>query len=762
MPALAALVLAGAGIGIWQPVFPSDSALQIWFIPLTGLAGWLSGRRAAAFMLALVFASLDVRLYRADLLHPNLTGTDVLVTGHVAGIPRDFSAGKGQRFEFRADTRAAGLPRRLRLSWYDAAPIRSPGECWQLRVRLKPPRGAVNHGGYDRERDVLTQGIGASGYVRASVLNRRCASAAFPQRVHGLRASFADWLDRRLRGEPAVPLLKAITVGVRESISTRHWELLRTTGTAHLLAISGLHVGMLAGLVWMLTAVLLRGLHRAGFALQWSWLLPAAGAAAAVLYTAAAGFALPTLRALAMLLVAVTLNAARRCWTAGAIVSLVLCGFVLHDATVLLTGSFWLSFCAVILLINCAVNSPGTTSAGVLKRCRTGLLGLLQVQWVLGIGLAPLLILFFGQVALLAPVANLVAVPLFAFGILPVTLAGIAALAVHVESGLFLLQVSCRLLALLLSLLDGLRESLPAVWSPGPLSAGAASAAVLGLGMLLLPRPAPRFRLASLLFLVAAAVQSRSAPPNLRIEVLDVGQGLALLVETSERALLFDTGPAWLGGDAGSRVIVPALRRLGVGQLDALVISHGDADHSGGLASVRAAIPVAEYYDTGNCRRGAGWQWGQTRFRFLHPHRPAGWSENDASCVLLIEHAGVRILLPGDIESGAERVVLARDNIANIDLLVVAHHGSRTSSTAEFVARVSPRFAIFTTGFANRWGFPHPEVVTRFKSAGACMLNTADSGAIIFEVDAAGNLGAPRTARRHWARPWVLRAEALC
>jgi competence protein ComEC len=787
MPVLASCVLGGALLGLWLPVFPCASALACLPVGIGGLCLWFWRWPGLLFVVALAGASLDSREFLEQVLDPALTGQDILVQGYVRDFPRRIAADQGQSFDLSVtanddSTLLPRFPRRIQLQWYRVAEPVVPGECWVLRVRLKPPHGFANRAGFDRLRGLFQRHTGAVGYVRDSILNHRCITSPWRSPGLKLRARFGARVQQSLPQESSVPLLLGISIGVRTEVTPAQWQLLRDTGTSHLMAISGLHIGMVAAGSWACLSWLGRVLARCGLRLPVHFVAAAGAASVAMLYASAAGFALPTVRALAMLLIALLLTQQQRYWRAGAVVSCALLGVVLFDARALLSAGFWLSFGAVVVLINCVrlrVFDSSDTLPSRLASIGQQTLLLLETQWVLGVGLAVPVLIFFDQLAVPALLANIIAIPLFTLLVMPLVFIGSALLVPLPALGTGLLRLSCRLLDMLLSYLEWLVAVLPVGWSPGPLATGTSVLLVLALIAVLLPRPFPRIRVGGVALVLAFGAQQLAqqlaGSAELRIHVLDVGQGLAVVIRQGERTLLYDAGPAWQASDAGERIVLPVLRKLGVTQLDQFIVSHGDSDHSGGMDAVLAVLPVRRLLTSAPlahgvtkaqpCRAGETWHWGATQFEFLHPKNLHGWSDNNASCVLLIQRGAERILLPGDIELAAERVLTARYDLHDIDLVIAPHHGSRTSSGEGFVRVTQPRYVVFSTGFANRWGFPHADVATRWQRDGTCLLNTALSGTIEFAIDTeadSSQLVADRIWRSRWTQPWALRREDPC
>jgi len=735
---------------------------------------WLAGglllalgllRRSAlplAFWVGVAWCTVAAGLRLVDVLPAERAGVDLTVSGTLASIPQ--TQGQATRFEFIPDrtqevATAAALPRRLRLAWYGAHPPLAAGARWRLRLRLKPPRGFLNPGGFDFEGWLFQRGLGATGYVRDHPANRSLGPAAGPrhalqrlrQRLHGaVAATLAD--------SPRRGLLTALALGERGTITPEQWTVLRATGTSHLVAISGLHLGLVAGLFFMLARRTWgwAGLTRIGPAqLAAAWLtLPLAA-----LYAGLAGFSVPTQRALLMVGVVLAALLVRRALAPGRALALALAGVLLLDPLAPGAVGFWLSFGAVaVILYLVAWRQPG---GGRGWRW-------VWIQLALGLGLAPLLVVAFQQVPLVSPLANLVAVPLVGFVLVPLVLLATLLLLPLPALGTALLQVADRLLAL--------------AWPPLQACAGwplaqhgfaqpplwLALAGCAGVLLLLAPRGLP-LRLPGLVLLLPLLTFRPEAPGHgaAWVTLLDVGHGLAVLVRTAHRVLVYDTGPAYSARfDAGSAIIVPALRRLGRDRIDALVVSHGDGDHAGGLASLRAALTVGRLIAgpgvaaaTGAeaCRAGQRWSWDGVEFTFLHPAAD-GAAGNDGSCVLRVAAAGSSLLLTGDIEAEGERRLLARAAAAlRADVLQVPHHGSRTSSTPPFVAAVAPRLALISSRRDNAYGLPVAAIVDRYVAVGAEVVDSADAGAIEVRLPARPGRPEVRRARDQARRFWHAR-----
>ncbi len=722
------------------------------------LISLLQGRQALLVCLPIVCALLQAEHHLADRLSPSLTGQDFLVRGQICDFPRQ--QGRVLRFPVYIEPLEGGgrLPSRLSISWYDTEQVPQAGESWLLKVRLREPRGFASPGAADSERNTFVRRLGARGYVRASAHNRRLSTRGTVCRTAPLRRWVLGKVDAIVGEHPVAPYLTALTVGARHRLTQADWELLRLSGTAHLMAISGLHIGLVAAaamLVGRVAGSLLcwLGCFVAPRTLGW-WLAVVCASAYAVI----SGFGLPVQRALAMLGVLFFLHGLRRSLGAWSILSIALWIALVTNGLAILTAGFWLSFGAVAVLL-CA--SLGGRTAPLSAGVQDWIKRLAEAQWRVFVGLLPVTTLAFGQLALLAPLANALAVPVFAFFIMPLVFSGLISAVLGL--GWPVLTVAGDLLAALLRVLPWFTRG---AWSPA--SAPGWTLPLLGLAaaILLWPRPTPgRLPAALVLALLLTVSPPGRHARELRITVLDVGQGLAVLVQAGRRTLLYDTGPAFAAGDAGRSVVIPALRRAGVRSLDVMVVSHGDADHAGGAASVLRDYPGAALFAPAgqsgplaavDCVAGQTWTWGEVSFRFLHPRagRTVG-SENDNSCVLLIQAPGASVLLPGDIGTRGEALLRWGGLQGPFDLIVAAHHGSKTSSSSAFVAATRPRFVVFSTGWGNRWGFPHPAVAERWRRSGACLLNTAEQGALVFGA-VAGQLDLLYRHRLDRARGWTL------
>lgn len=693
---------------------------------------WLLG-----LCLGFASAGLAVQQRLAQRLPPDWHGDDVKVTGRIVSLPD--RAADHVRFLFAPDHPGPDLPPRIRLSWYHPDRHVAAGEHWVFAVRLKPPHGTLDPPLFDYARWLFAHGIGATGYVRYPRLAERLSGAG-----DGLlhwRSQLDARLHARLAGDPLVGVLAAIAVGDRSAITQAQWQVFRRTGTAHLMAISGLHIGMLAGLAGWLTLWLwpwLPRLRRVPALTAAAWAAVLAGGA----YAGLAGLSIATVRAWWMVAIGALALSQRRALRPYQVLALALTAILVFNPLAVLGAGFWLSFAAVTWIVFLFAGRAGA------RRGRWW-----RVQLGLMLGLAPLTLAVFGTASPTGLVANLLAIPLFTFLIVPLTLAGV------LTPWHALLDVAAWLLH---GAWWGLQQlaALDLPWHFGKPPLWAAVLALIGVALLLLPRAVPG-KLAGLVLAAAVAIPLQAAPePGMaRITVLDVGQGLSAVIRTHSHVLIYDSGPGFgAGSDAGKRIVVPWLRARGL-RPDVLLSSHGDRDHVGGRQSLELAYSgLAELggqgvADATACRAGRHWRWDGVVFRILSPTGPTR-TENAGSCVLQVAAGGARMLLPGDIEAGAEHKLVARLGARlRSGVLLVPHHGSRSSSTAALLDAVKPRWAVIPAGWRNRFHFPAASVVKRYRDAGVRVVTVGTAGATTIIL---GESGArlPDRARADHARLW--------
>lgn len=809
----------GIGLVAFWPTLPWDAdmatALAFGFILIALLAaigGWLS-RLAAAPRFVLCYLLLPFALGSCWALGANhqslaerlplaLHGTDHQVALEIESLPETSAAvanfGSPRAVQGFLDSRFRArilesnqrefIGKRLLLSWYridqEFAEKLIPGSRWSMTLRLKRPRGSVNPHTFDYEAWLLQQGIYATGYVRErdATPEHLGAGGGMSAAVNGLRESLRQRITAvgadgsKLQREG---LIRALLLGDKSGVGSATQDLLRRTGTAHLLAISGLHVGMVAGVFLLFGGLVSRlvGILRPHNPLLFAG---AAGLIAALAYTLVSGAPLSAQRALIMTSIAIAALVFRRRLSAGlAFASALACVLFLQPLAVLNAG-FWLSFVAVgALLLRFRGRSHGEGGeASGQGRFKFHLLRMwgyvrtaLQSQWAILVGLLLPSILIFTGVSLSGLLLNLVAIPWVGLAILPLIFLG-ALVPAPLQLALWrLADIQLIWLVDFLALAD---SALPG-WQPLPIPTFPIFLlSLVSCGYLLLPRGFPARALGWCLLpvlLVGLTPWKRPEPPHLELTVLDVGQGLAVVAATESETLVFDTGASTASGwSAGSSIVAPYLLAAGRQGIDALIVSHGDRDHAGGVSGLMAQMDVGGLFAPGrlshrlagngggfadSCIAGSVETFGDLSLSWLWPEvLDLSGEENEHSCVAMLQWHSVRVLLTGDITQDTERRLAARyPDFAPVDVLISPHHGSRTSSSSALLNWANPAQVVFSSGFRHHFGHPHPDVVARYAANHTPMFNTADNGAVTFTWRAriaAPDIHCARNAPKFW------------
>lgn len=781
---LVAWVLGVAAVSGLPQLPPSWLWAALAFAVLLLLLGaWRWSRLRAGLLLAAALAAgfawagwrADERM--AQELPRSEEGRDLRVVGLITSLPD--RGERGWRFEFEVErvvTANAQVPQGLWLAWFDPPVTPAPGQRWEFTVRLKRPHGSQNTGGFDLEAWMLERDLRATGYVRAAPASQLLdAFVATPGTVieaarDRLRAALqARTADLRWGG-----VLVALVLGDQRAIAGPDWTLFNRSGISHLVAISGLHITMLAGLA-------------AGIAsLAWRrsrWLLaraPAQRAAAlaglitAGAYALLAGWAVPAQRTffmLAVVAVALMLRARPAPVTTLAAAAALVCTL---DPWAVSAAGFWLSFGAVAAIFWALGGRPVAVVDGRWPRLRQTVWIAVRVQVAVSLVLAPLTAWLFHQVSLVSPLANALAIPLVSWVVTPLALLASALLALPAALGFVpaaLLVVADGVFALLMRWVEWLAAfgwaSVAAAAPPPAL----VLLALAGAAWLLAPPGWPA-RWLGALWMAVMAVWPAPRPEGGAwwVSAIDVGQGAAVLIQTRDAAWLYDTGPRYSrDSDAGERIVLPLLRALGISRLDGLVVSHLDADHSGGAAAILAALPVARVIssvtpgsavlggrkDVEPCVAGQVWEQGGLRFEMLHPS-PEDYAlarpTNAMSCVLRVSGPGGALLLTGDLPAPQEAQLAARSSI-EARLVMAPHHGSRHSSSAALVDASRAENVLVQAGYRSRYGHPAPEVLVRWQAAGARIERTDQSGLLRWELGGTAPLVAMRwreLAQRYW------------
>ena len=758
--------LLGAVLLQWQTELPPVQSFAL--LPVMAVAAWrLRLLRIPLVILAgFLWAAADAQLSLQQRLPVAFEQQQIEVGGRIVDSPQSGESSQSFRFliEQVTDHPNFPVPMLVRLSWYDRTLSLAPGQYWNLQLRLKTPRGLMNPAAFDYEGWLFSVGIAAKGYVRDAPSNRQDEARFRTTALHRLRERIRSQIAGRLGNRRAGAVLRALTIGDRSGFSDADWALFRSSGTSHLIAISGLHIGIAGGVIFWLTGSLWRRSPRLCLRFPAQQASACGAIVGAFCYAALAGFPIPTQRALLMLLVVMgglLLRAGVRPLH-GLALALIL--VVMIDPIAPLTPGFWLSFAAVGVIAAALQNRTGRSSR---------VADLIRIQWLISIGLAPLILFWQQHLPAVAPLVNLIAVPLFSLLIIPLSLIAVAVSLLSAGFGAWLILVCGWLIEWSLRLMELAAENPWQLPLPGARSALHWLALTAGVLLLLLPRGLPGRWLGLILPLPFLLVPgSVPTPPHggFFVTMFDVGQGMAVAVRTANHTLVYDGGPKYSPEfDAGTGIVAPYLKELAIERIDRLVVSNGDADHSGGVAGLLAQIPAVSIvsgepgrllaHSSSRCRAGDKWRWDGVDFSLLHPdEESARWRGNDASCVLRIESAAGSLLITGDIESPAERRLIdcCRERL-RADIVTVPHHGSATSSTRPFVDAVAADFALVSSGYLNRYGFPRAAVVERWLSSGAQLATTAESGAIrlrvLPKVGVAGPIRHRQQGRRYWNYP---------
>lgn len=684
-------------------------------------------------------------------LPQSIEGKKITITGTIVSIPD--SDERQTKFILSLDESHV----RVKLSWRGVHPELHVGDRWKYWVKLKRIHGNLNPAGFDYEAWAFLENIRAQGYVINNKINHLIESHWYSHPIHRLREHIKNKINLALPQSNTSPWIYALIIGERNKIAAKNWEILRNTGTNHLMAIAGLHIGFMAGFAYLITIFFWRRT-------QLSLILPAqhAGAIAslfmALVYSALAGFAIPTQRACIMLSVCLITILLRRkiiAWRAWSTALLIV---LLLNPLSVLSASFWLSFGSVALII---YGIAGRLSPHNLwwKWGRT--------QWVIAIGLIPLSIILFQQSSLVSFAANSIAIPWVGFLILPFCFLGCVFVLFSTKLGGIFLLLADKSLAILWIILTWFAQLHFAAWSQVILNHWIIILGCIGVIILLVPAGFPG-RLFGFIFLLPIffCPFPQVKQNEFKFTVLDVGQGLAAVVQTKNHLLIFDAGPKLSDSfDMGENVVAPFVHSLGVKTIDMLVVSHGDNDHRGGtyallkqfrVRSIKTSVPEKFYgFNADYCLRGNSWQWDGIEFEFLHPTVQQLKLNNNSSCVLRVGRGKSAVLLPGDIEKSAEKDLIEKNIInSSVAILIAPHHGSKTSAESQFITTLHPTYVIFPIGYRNRYHFPHEKVIEMYNQLNVNKLDTVNSGAIQFELNLNGIIKGPDAYRKQNQKYW--------
>lgn len=753
----------GSGI-LWFHTLGEIPSLYWLIAGLLVLPVALQSRRCSIYLrlpAAAISGFLWALLNSANLPHLQLPAeletTDLQVTGWISSLPETFY--RSTRFLLEVDTlshndQPVPFTGQIRLSWYQQPPpILKVGERWRFTVRLRRPRGFSNPGGFDYEQWLFVNTISATGYVR-NITSAELLAETGRYPVGRFRQHLSHEFQQALTDNPYLGVITALALGDKQKISERQWQVFSQTGTGHLMAISGLHIGLIAATVFFLIRFAWTMLP---FLTQ-RWPAPKAAAfaslIAAFIYALLAGWSLPTQRALIMLCVALLALLWRRPLLASRTLCIALLAVLIYDPHAPLSAGFWLSFCAVAAILYYSVGKTQPVNS---------LWQWLSLQIIIVIALLPLSLIFFQSTTLLSPFANLIAIPWVSATVVPLTLLAVATGFISDAWQNGLLQLAALTMAWLWGFLEWLTTSFDwaQIFLPAP-PLWTLLFAIPGVVLALAPHGMPGRTLALILCLpLLFFPRNNITPGTARFTLLDVGQGLSVVIQTSTHTLVYDTGPR-LGAnfDAARAALIPFLRQQHIKKIDILIISHDDGYHNGGIRSLLEHLPVKRIIISNKnkipvenaepCDDNERWGWDEVQFRLLNPKK------YNSTCLLQIEASGQRLLLTGDIDDNGQIELLEKytDLLPN-EILLAPKHGNVPALT-DFIEAVQPQYVLFSTRYKNRYDIPNVQTVDSYRRFGAQILNTAVDGAISFHLGNEKTLTPERYRqqnKRYWHSP---------
>lgn len=775
--------LAGAAMLLFISGLPSLGLLlalivsaALFCIKQNNLSRQKISRCIAAFIIGFSWCSINAWQVQNSIIETEFEGKDITLTGVINSVPqlKTSTTKKGKiitRAKFRLLVESARAEngvsidnlKTVQLSWYNLRDRVSAGQRWDLKVRLKKPHGFANVGGFDYEKWLFSNRIGATGYVKIVKSNQLIDNSTLYGWDDMLRERVIKRLDEVLPASDFNGIITALATGHRSDISKTQWNGLLTSGTNHLVAISGLHIGLIAALAFFCVRYVWGINRRVANKVAPIYVAASAAIIASFVYAALAGFSVPTQRALVMIVIVMVGILLKKPTTPRHSLSVALvCVLCIEPLSVLMPG-FWLSFLAVVIILY-AIKKCGSET-GWRNRLRQWIM----VQGFIAIGLAPLTLIFFDRVSLVSPLVNLIAVPLFSLIIVPLVFLAMLLLA-------FIPTVSTYIFVFVQWILQGFWYLIElttqfdyATYSCSRLFALTILLSAIAIILMLYFGKKRLLLLVPLSSLITAFTVGKINAGEFQIDFLDVGQGSSMVIRTANHTLIYDAGPN-RGLDTGDSVIIPYIAALGIDKVDTMVISHADNDHAGGAKAIIDAVDVNQLIVGENlkrvehkyslCRSGQGWQWDEVEFEFIYPFKER--KGNDASCVLLIRSENGSVLLTGDIPKAAEKRILKKykskllNGGANfdIDIVAVPHHGSKGSSSEKFVSAIKPEYAVVSSGYRNRYKFPKSKVVKTYEKVGAELVNTANAGMISFVISKDG-VSQPMLYRHENKRVWM-------
>lgn len=699
-----------------------------------------------AFFCGLIWSNWHYQSHVNEILPYHLQGTSIRLTGQILGLPDNKEGNTRFRFLVSESVEPSLIKKTLQLSCYRCPLDMRTGQIWEFTVRLKRPRGYASWGAFDYEKYLFRHGIAATGYVRLKEFNKQLNAevgffAGQREQIRQVIDGLAKQTEKSQRLGYAI--IRALTIGDKSGFNSSQRKVFQDTGISHLMAISGLHVGLVFMFVVVLVGRLLwpvAGLFEIA-PRQTIVLFPAL--LAAFYYSGLAGFSVPTLRAFVMLSVYVLARLLAHSPSLLRVLLIAATLIILLDPFSVLDMGFWLS-CMAVFIIGLSQKTVTQHEQDSTDAQASSQLSLIRLQPIIWLGMLPLTAVLFGQVSLVSPFVNLFMVPLFCLVLIPATLFVLSLLMLgltELSSALF----SC--LAFVFNYVYSALESVSQLSIVMQSIPSLSAYELLGCAVVvILFFMASRWRYIALILLALSItlVVPVRAKNEMRIALIDVGQGLAMVIESGEYVLVYDTGPKYRTGfTAASATLMPYLNSRGIKHIDTLIISHADNDHIGGYQALTKQFSVGELLSSRPdklpnakpCIAGQSWQIGGGQFTIISPETNTPKGSNNHSCVLMVEYKGVRTLITGDIEKQVERYLIARQQALSADIMLVPHQGSKTSSTSEFIDAVSPKLALFAAGYRNHYGHPHKTVVQRYQTRNIKTLSTIESGSILLKIN---------------------------
>ena len=681
-------------------------------------------------LIVFIMGFIWMGVFSANTLHSNISeeffNKPIKVIGKIHALPEQ--SGQKIRFSFQA---LEPFQAKLKLSWYGKTPdILNNDDTWQLLVTIKHNNSYQNQGGFDYEQWLFYKQFDATGYVRRSEINQLISKSSRTS-VDSIRQNIRHKLANQLAELPFLGVINALVIGDRSLISREHWELFKATNTTHLSVISGLHIGLISGFLFILSSFIWRQCSRCSLKIPANIVGAYFGLSSALIYALIAGFSIPTQRALIMASVVFLSLILRRYHNTWQLYGIALILVLLSNPLSVFSAGFWLSFYVVAVIIY-----------GVSQhKNRHWFIRLLYIQLLISLATLPLIAWFFHSGSILSPIANLIAIPIFSFISTPFSLIGTLFLTIDAQFlSHYSFAIANQSLVYLSSLLQSLTEINFNLWHYSQQSSLDLVVLILIALLALLPGALKLRKIALLLIaIIWVHPNEQVRHGDVKVTVLDVGQGLAQVVRTKNHTLLFDTGAKYPSGfNMGDAVIIPYLHSQHINFLDLIIISHGDNDHIGGLDSILknikhhkilSSVPEKISKSSALCQSKPSWEWDGVSFQMLNIKQ--NFNGNNASCVLKISTQKRAIILTGDIERKAEQHLI---NIWGVqlksDILISPHHGSKTSSSDQFLTAVNPQQVIISSGYKNRFNHPAKVVTTRYKDHNIQILNTNCTGQI--------------------------------